>query len=114
MAACSGTLAGRGCLILDVTRVARREYTTMRHAVLAAAALVACLGPADAQSVPEGASKFARALEERAKGIRPTPEESRWQRIPWARSVVDGHKAAVAEKRPIMYWNVDDDPLERC
>jgi hypothetical protein len=67
-----------------------------------------------AQSPVLSPTEFAADLARRAEAIRPTAEETRWQRIPWVRSVIDGQKAARAEKRPIMYWHVDDDPLERC
>lgn len=56
----------------------------------------------------------AERLAQRADAIRPTDEETRWQQIPWVRSVIEGQRAARAENRPIMYWHVDDDPLERC
>lgn len=61
-----------------------------------------------------GLAESPVSLEARAKAIRPTAEETRWQQIPWLRSVTEGQKVALAEKRPIMYWHVDDDPLERC
>ena len=54
------------------------------------------------------------SLEQRAARIRPTDAETRWQQIPWLRSVIEGQQAARRENRPIMYWHVDDDPLERC
>ena len=54
------------------------------------------------------------SLERRAARIRPTEDESRWTQIPWVRSVIDGQRQARQERRPIMYWHVDDDPLERC
>jgi hypothetical protein len=85
----------------------------MNRTVLTLACLAACVGVrhAHAQSPTSG---FAADLEERARAIRPSAEETRWQQIPWVRSVVAGQKAALAENRPIMYWHVDDDPLERC
>ena len=56
----------------------------------------------------------ADSLERRAQAILPTAAETRWQQIPWVRSVIEGQRAARDEKRPIMYWHVDEDPLERC
>ena len=50
----------------------------------------------------------------RAAAIKPTEQETAWQRIPWLTSLVEGERLAKKEKRPILYWNVDDDPLERC
>ncbi len=53
-------------------------------------------------------------LQNRAESIRPTADESLWTQIPWVRSVIEGQRLAREERRPIMYWHVDDDPLERC
>lgn len=53
-------------------------------------------------------------LQKRAAMIRPTADESLWTQIPWVRSVIEGQRLAREERRPIMYWHVDDDPLERC
>lgn len=53
-------------------------------------------------------------LKQRAAAIRPSAEESRWTEIPWVRSAIEGQRLAREERRPIMYWHVDDDPLERC
>jgi hypothetical protein len=53
-------------------------------------------------------------LRKQAEAIKPTADECRWMQIPWARSAVEGQRLARAEKRPIMYWHVDDDPLGRC
>ena len=50
----------------------------------------------------------------KAAAIRPTAEESRWMTIPWQTSAVAAERLAREEKRPILYWNVDDDPLDRC
>ena len=86
----------------------------MRIAFLAMICLAICPGEQYVAAQSPINPKFAADLESLAKGIRPRPEETRWQQIPWLRSVVDGQKAARAEKRPIMYWHVDDDPLERC
>jgi hypothetical protein len=53
-------------------------------------------------------------LQKQADAIRPTAEESLWTQVPWVRSVIEGQRLAREERRPIMYWHVDDDPLERC
>ena len=83
------------------------QFTILIHLYTAAVLTedaVACASP------PEIPASLLR----RADAIRPTAAETRWQQIPWVRSVVDGQRAARAESRPIMYWHVDDDPLERC
>jgi hypothetical protein len=79
------------------------------------AAVVACLVSLAVHGPAVGlAQELAASLVRRADAIRPTPGEIRWKEIPWVRSVVDGQRMARAERRPIMYWHVDDDPLERC
>lgn len=83
----------------------------MTHApgiVLASAVLLVASGVVRADE-----AEIAK-LRERAAAVRPTAAESRWMQIPWVRSVIDGQRMAREERRPIMYWHVDDDPLERC
>jgi hypothetical protein len=55
-----------------------------------------------------------RALMRRAAAIKPTPEELRWQQIPWLLDLAEGQRLAKAEGRPIFLWVTGDDPLERC
>jgi hypothetical protein len=88
----------------------------MKRGVVTVVCLTAWIGVRGAadQSSPAAPAAFAAELETRADAIRPTAAETRWQQIPWLRSVIEGQQAALAEKRPIMYWHVDDDPLERC
>jgi hypothetical protein len=50
----------------------------------------------------------------RASAIKPTPEELRWQQIPWVLDLAEGQRLAKAEERPIFLWVTGDDPLERC
>jgi hypothetical protein len=60
-----------------------------------------------------GDGEFDR-LQKRAVVIRLTKTESLWTQFPWVSSVFDEQRLAREERRPIMYWRVDDDPLERC
>jgi hypothetical protein len=53
-------------------------------------------------------------LEKQAAAIKPTPEELRWQQIPWLTDLAEGQRLARAERRPIFLWVTGDDPLERC
>lgn len=53
-------------------------------------------------------------LEKRATQIRPSATEQLWKDIPWMTSVVEAQKVAQAEKRPVLMWVSDDDPLDRC
>ncbi len=55
-----------------------------------------------------------QALAKRVAAIKPTPEELRWQQIPWVTDLAEGQRLAQAERRPIFLWVTGDDPLERC
>ena len=55
-----------------------------------------------------------QALMRRVSAIKPTPEELRWQQIPWLLDLAKGQRLAKAEERPIFLWVTGDDPLERC
>ena len=55
-----------------------------------------------------------QALMRRAAAIKPTPEELRWQQIPWVTDLAEGQRLAKAEGRPIFLWVTGDDPLESC
>ena len=50
----------------------------------------------------------------RAEMIKPSPEELKWQRIPWLTDLTKGIETARQERRPILLWVTGDDPLERC
>jgi len=49
-----------------------------------------------------------------AAAVKPTPDELRWQKIPWLTDLAEGQRVARAESRPIVLWVTGDDPLERC
>jgi hypothetical protein len=50
----------------------------------------------------------------KAATARASEAESRWMSIPWLTSAAEAERLARKEGRPILYWNVDDDPLDRC
>jgi hypothetical protein len=53
-------------------------------------------------------------LEAKAAKIRPTAEETRFQRdIPWYLDPAEALEAAKKEKRPVFCWTVDGDPWDR-
>ena len=81
----------------------------MRAFLLSTTLLAACgmLWGADPQQGDQ-------TLMRRAAAIRPTPEELRWQQIPWVTDLAEGQRMATAEGRPIFLWVTGDDPLERC
>lgn len=62
--------------------------------------------------IPDVAER--EAIERRAHQLRPRTEEVRWMQIPWVRSLREAERLARHERRPLMYWHVDYDPLERC
>lgn len=49
-----------------------------------------------------------------AAAVKPTPEELRWQKIPWLTDLAQAQRVGRAENRPILLWVTGDDPLERC
>ncbi len=49
----------------------------------------------------------------RAAVIKPRPEELKWQKIPWVIDLLEGHRLARAERRPIFLWGGAGAPLER-
>jgi hypothetical protein len=48
------------------------------------------------------------------EAIRQPPEMLRWQRIAWVTSLPEGFRLARQEKRPLLVWGSDDEPLDRC
>jgi hypothetical protein len=78
----------------------------MRRVVLSA--LIVVLAASAARSVEPA------DLERRMAAIRHTSEALRWQEIPWLTNLSEGMRLAKAEKRPLLLWVAEDDPLERC
>jgi hypothetical protein len=46
--------------------------------------------------------------------VRPTPDELKWEKIPWARDLAEARRMAKNELRPLFFWGCDDEPLDRC
>ena len=53
-------------------------------------------------------------LTTRAKVIKPSAAELKWQRIPWITDLTKAQGVAQRERRPVFLWVTGDDPLERC
>jgi hypothetical protein len=72
----------------------------------------------DASGAPSAAGTpgvvASAELETRAARIKATPEELKWQQIPWVLDLAEGQRLAKEEKRPLLLWATGDDPLERC
>jgi hypothetical protein len=82
----------------------------MKQTILAAGlglALVAGVRAAEAPLAPE-------ELARRAEVVRPSPDELRWQQLPWLTSLVEARQTAQRERRPIFLWVSSDPPLDRC
>ncbi len=43
--------------------------------------------------------------------IKPKPEESKWEQIPWLVSLWEARERAAAEGKPILLWEMDGHPL---
>ncbi len=55
-----------------------------------------------------------RDYEGRLAAIRFGPDQLRWQEIPWLNDLIHGMRLSKEEKRPLLLYVVDDEPLERC
>jgi hypothetical protein len=60
-----------------------------------------------------------QTLAAQAAKIKPTPDEVRWQQMPWVIDPAEALRQAREEKRPIFFWAAggrgrDGVPLERC
>ena len=43
--------------------------------------------------------------------IKPKPDESKWEQIPWLVSLWEARQRAAAEGKPILLWEMDGHPL---
>jgi hypothetical protein len=95
----------------------------MRTAIaLSGLCLLAAAGLARAE--PPAANLFRddpvyQTLAAQAAKIKPTPDEVRWQQMPWVIDPAEALRQAKEEKRPIFFWAAggrgrDGVPLERC
>jgi hypothetical protein len=78
--------------------------------VLSPALQVTAQGPAEAKKhfpTPAELGKLAAV-------IRPSPEENKWQQIPWITDVNEGLRQAKAEKRPLLLFTIMGEPLDEC
>jgi hypothetical protein len=46
--------------------------------------------------------------------VKPAPNEDGWRKIPWLTDVLEAIRIAEAEKRPILLFVSDGEPLDRC
>jgi hypothetical protein len=46
--------------------------------------------------------------------VMPRADERRWEQISWLLDLSEGVRQARAEKRPLLIWVSNEDPLERC
>jgi hypothetical protein len=65
----------------------------------------------DADRAPARLSDEARRIYDYVK---PAPHEDGWRRIPWLTDVLEAISQARAEKRPILLFVSDGEPLDRC
>jgi hypothetical protein len=43
--------------------------------------------------------------------IKPRPEETRWEEIPWRVDLWDARRDAAREGKPVMLWEMDGNPM---
>jgi hypothetical protein len=48
------------------------------------------------------------------RAVKPSTAELRWRQVPWLLDLATALGQAKAEKRPLVVWTADDEPLERC
>jgi hypothetical protein len=82
------------------------------------------VGTGAALAQPSAANAFRddpvyQPLAAQAAKIKPTPDEVRWQQMPWVIDPAEALRQARQEKRPIFFWAAggrgrDGVPLERC
>src|SRR5262245_37641015 len=91
--------------------------------LLLAAGMLAASGGRFSQSLkvaaqaPAGAKKDFPPLDELAKlaaVIKPTPDENKWQQVPWISDINEALRQAKAEKRPVLLWTILGEPLDEC
>jgi hypothetical protein len=93
--------------------------TYLRPAVLTLAALTLCAAGRGSEPPPlPRATPDLGRLPAKAKAqydfVMPRADERRWEQIPWLLDLSEGVRQAHAEKRPLLIWVSNEDPLERC
>jgi hypothetical protein len=83
----------------------------MRYPSLAGIALLSVVG---ARAWSDWKEPTLDELRSKAALLKPTPEESRWQRIPWLTDLAEAQRVAQEERRPIFLFASGYDPLQRC
>lgn len=43
--------------------------------------------------------------------IKPRPDETRWEEIPWEVDLWDARRKAAREGKPLMLWEMDGNPM---
>jgi hypothetical protein len=79
--------------------------------------LAAATGVQAADALP--VDPVYRDFASQAERIKPSPEQLRWQQMPWVIDPAEAIRQAKEEKRPILFWAAggrdrDGVPLERC
>jgi hypothetical protein len=80
----------------------------LRTSLALAAGAFACLAlPAAEPARPLTAGQFAalHAL------IKPAKDEDKWAQVPWQVDLWEARKAAAAQGKPILLWEMDGHPL---
>ena len=76
------------------------------HAAILASQCLWPVGPLPSED-PIDPQKFA----EQHALIKPKPEESAWEQIPWLVSLWEARQRAAVEGKPILLWEMDGHPL---
>ena len=76
---------------------------TFAAAALALGAVLSGASPGDSLKIADiGSLK---------KLIKPYPEESKWEEIPWRADLWDARREAAKAGKPLMLWEMDGNPM---
>lgn len=78
----------------------------LAHAAILASQFLWPVGPLPAGD-PIDPQQFAKLH----SLIKPKPEESKWEQIPWLTDLWEARQQAAAEGKPILLWEMDGHPL---
>jgi hypothetical protein len=82
--------------------------STMKRLLLAVAAVLAACAAAAGQPQPRD------PIIEWLEAIKQGPERTPWLQVPWLTDLAEAQRTAREEKRPLLLWGSDDEPLDRC
>jgi hypothetical protein len=62
-------------------------------------------------AIHSGTTLDADTIRTALRFVRPRPEELGWQAIPWQTSIPDAIAIAARERKPVLLWTMNGNPL---